>query len=156
MNDSKNVEVSLKLKMVDKSVPKHMPHKPCSSVRMITKTISPLHSTWNTTIMNISTKAVWPHMTTNWVMTWENRTSNGVTPGNEKYYFSVCASSLKVHPRSLGLLKPQKVPTKHCYLPATQLRSKRPSVRSTIRADDVNATAKKNTILKIRKNSKLF
>lgn len=36
------------------------------------------------------------------------------------------------------------------YVPATQLRSSNPSVLSTINADEVNATAKKNTILKIR------
>lgn len=32
-------------------------------------------------------------------------------------------------------------------LPATQLRSSKPSIRSIISADDVRATAKKNTIL---------
>lgn len=34
--------------------------------------------------------------------------------------------------------------------PATHERSRRPSVRSIIKADDVNATAKKKTILKKR------
>lgn len=62
------------------NLPKHIPHKPCRMVRIMTKFISPLHSTWNTTIINMSTSAVWPHITTNWVITCENNTSNGVTP----------------------------------------------------------------------------
>lgn len=58
----------------------------------------------------MSTRAVWPHITTNCVITCENKISVGVTP-------------------------------------ATHERSRRPSVRSIMSADDVRATAKKKTIL---------
>lgn len=87
-----------------------MPQSPWSIVSIITQPMSPLHSTPNTKIMKISTNAVWPHITTNCVTTWENSISPGVTP-------------------------------------ATQLRSNKPSILSMINADDVNATAKKKTIL---------
>lgn len=90
--------------------PKHMPQSPWSIVNMMTQPISPLHSTSNTRIMKINTRAVWPHITTNCVITWENKISAGDTP-------------------------------------ATQLRSRRPSILSMIKADDVSATAKKKTIL---------
>lgn len=66
--------------MADITKPKHIPHMPCNNVNIITPTISPLHVTSNTRIMKISTRAVWPHITTNWVTTCENRISNGVTP----------------------------------------------------------------------------
>lgn len=96
--------------MAEMTKPKHMPHKPCSKVMTITQKMSPLHVTPKTRIMKMSTRAVWPHITTNCVITCENRISPGDTP-------------------------------------ATQERSNSPSVRSIIKADDVRATAKKNTIL---------
>lgn len=77
----------------------------------MTRNIFPLQVTPNTIIMKIKTRAVWPHITTNCVITWENRISPGETP-------------------------------------ATQDRSNRPSVLSMIKADDVSATAKKNTMLR--------
>lgn len=92
------------------ALPKHMPQSPWSIVSIMTQLISPLHSTSNTRIMKINTRAVWPHITTNCVTTWENKISPGDTP-------------------------------------ATQLRSRRPSILSMISADDVNATAKKKTML---------
>lgn len=98
--------------------PKHMPHSPWSIVSMMTQPMSPLHSTLNTKIMKINTRAVWPHITTNCVITWENKISAGDTP-------------------------------------ATQLRSRRPSILSMISADDVSATAKKKTMLWMGKKKKL-
>lgn len=100
------------------ALPKHMPQSPWSIVNMMTQPIGPSHSTSNTRIMKISTRAVWPHITTNCVTTWENRISLGDTP-------------------------------------ATQLRSRRPSILSTINADDVNATAKKKTMLLTDKNQNI-
>ncbi|VEN54402.1 unnamed protein product [Callosobruchus maculatus] len=67
--------------MAEMTNPKHIPHSPCRIVRIITKMMSPWHCTLNTRIMKISTNVVWPHITTNWVTTWENRISPGDTPG---------------------------------------------------------------------------
>lgn len=64
-------------------LPKHMPQRPCNIVSAITRLMSPLHSTPNTRIMNMSTSAVCPHMTTNCVITCENNISNGVTPARK-------------------------------------------------------------------------
>lgn len=64
-------------------LPKHMPQSPWRIVRMITQPMSPLHSTPNTRIMKINTRAVWPHITTNCVTTWENRISPGDTPATQ-------------------------------------------------------------------------
>lgn len=66
--------------MADITKPKHIPHIPCNNVSMMTPNISPLHVISNTRIMKISTSAVWPHITTNWVTTCEKRISKGVTP----------------------------------------------------------------------------
>lgn len=71
------------------NLPKHIPQSPCKIVSIITNPISPLHSTPNTTIMNMSTSAVCPHMTTNCVITWENNISNGVTPARKIHGFSL-------------------------------------------------------------------
>lgn len=105
--------IQIKLIKIEKMffLPKHMPHNPCRIVSMITQPISPLHCTPKTRIIKMSTKVVWPHITTNCVTTWENRISPGETP-------------------------------------ATQLLSSRPSILSIMRAEDVRATARKNTILK--------
>lgn len=64
-------------------LPKHMPQSPWRIVSMITQPMSPLHSTPNTSIMKINTRAVWPHITTNCVTTWENRISPGDTPATQ-------------------------------------------------------------------------
>lgn len=92
------------------NLPKHMPQRPWRIVNTITQPSCPWHSTSKTASMKMSTNAVCPHITTNCVITWEKRTSAGVTP-------------------------------------ATQLLSKRPSILSMIKTEEVRATAKKKTIL---------
>lgn len=50
---------------------------------MTTETIFPLHVTPNTKIININTRAVCPHITTNCVTTCEKRISPGDTPATQ-------------------------------------------------------------------------
>lgn len=94
-----------------------MPQRPWRIVKTITQPTCPWHSTVKATSMTISTNAVWPHITTNWVITWEKMISAGKTP-------------------------------------ATQLLSKRPSILSMIKMEEVRATAKKKTMLQEKYTSK--
>lgn len=70
-------------RVISFSLPKHMPQSPWRIVSMITQPMSPLHSTPNTRIMKINTRAVCPHITTNCVTTWEKRISPGDTPATQ-------------------------------------------------------------------------
>lgn len=99
------------------NLPKHMPQRPWRIVSTITQPTCPWHSTVKATSMTIRTNAVWPHITTNWVITWEKMISAGKTP-------------------------------------ATQLLSRRPSILSMIRMEEVRATAKKKTMLQEKYISK--
>lgn len=77
------------------NLPKHMPHKPWRIVKITTRTRFPLHSTPKTAIMKIKTRAVCPTMTTNCVMTWENKISSGVTPEKETNIYILKSSSTR-------------------------------------------------------------
>jgi hypothetical protein len=84
VNSTKHLEqISMKYEVQCRHSPKHIPQSPWRIVRITAENTSPLHSTPNTRIMKMSTSAVWPHITTNWVITCENRISNGVTPANK-------------------------------------------------------------------------
>lgn len=93
-------------------LPKLIPHNPVKTVKRLTQNKSPWIVKLNMAKENKRTKIVWPHITTNWVITCENNTS---------------------------------VPV----MPETNDRSNIPSLRSINIAPDVNATDKKNMIVRI-------
>lgn len=61
-------------------IPKHIPHKPVSTVRRITHPMFPSHVTPNTAKENTNTMADCPAITRNWEATCEAKTSIPVIP----------------------------------------------------------------------------